>query len=62
MTVYTSMHVFKACAFGSPVPTFLPSVGGSVYYGDMVVRKVPAYNNEFTSSSLLVGQVVDKVS
>jgi hypothetical protein len=44
------------------VPVFILSAGGTVYYGDMVVRQRAATNRVFSQLKFVVGQIVRKVS
>jgi hypothetical protein len=56
------MHAFEANAFTSPIPIFFPTVGGCLYSGDFVVRKVAAIDPQFCQFTFEVGQIVEKLS
>jgi hypothetical protein len=59
--MYTSLYDFEASTLRAPVPIFIPSVGGTVYYGDMAVRQRAATNKVFSKFEFVVGQIVEKV-
>jgi hypothetical protein len=56
------MHALEANAFTSPIPIFFPKVGGCLYIGDLVVRKVAVIDPQFCPFTFEVGQIVDKLS
>lgn len=62
MTMYTSINVLEVVGFRPPVPIFLPFVGGTVFFGDFVIRRNVAVDERFPHFQFKVGQIVDKMS
>jgi hypothetical protein len=60
--MYTSMHAFEANALTAPIPIFFPTVGGCLYSGESVVRKVAVIDPQICQFTFEVGQIVEKLS
>jgi hypothetical protein len=62
MTVYTYINVLEVAGLCPPVPIFLPLVGGTVFFGDFIIRRTVAVDERFPHFQFKVGQIVDKMS
>jgi hypothetical protein len=62
MTMYNSINVLEVAVFRPPVPIFLPLVGGTVFFGDFIIRITVAVDERFPHFQFKVGQIVDKIS
>jgi hypothetical protein len=62
MTMYTSINVLEVAGFRPPVPIFFPLVGGTVFWGDLVIRINVTVDERFPHFQFKVGQIVDKIS
>jgi hypothetical protein len=40
--MYTSINVLEVAGFHPPAPIFLPLVGGTVFFGDFIIRRTVA--------------------
>jgi hypothetical protein len=56
------MHAFEANASTAPIIILYQTVGGCLYSGDFVVRKVAVINPQFCQFTFEVGKIVEKLS
>jgi hypothetical protein len=60
--MYTSINALEVTGFHPPVPICLPLVGGTVFFGDFIIRRTVAVDERFPHFQFKVGQIVDKIS
>jgi hypothetical protein len=61
MNMYTSINVLKVAGFRPPVPIFLPLVGGTVFFGDFIIRRTVTVDERFPHFQFKVVQIVEKM-